>query len=88
MEENGTSATISVQSASDPPWSSADEVVSTQVIGSGCLALNFCSERGRVAGRLGKTKPIEQCNAGVTYFIAGLLLIVPVVIETKNQLNF
>lgn len=49
MAENGTSSTISVVSASDPPWNATGEFTYTQTMGPGCRDLSYCSERGELA---------------------------------------
>ncbi|CAM9221639.1 unnamed protein product, partial [Pylaiella littoralis] len=46
MPENDTSPTISVVSASDPPWNATGRFTFTQTVGTGCRDLNYCSTRG------------------------------------------
>ncbi|CAM9199526.1 unnamed protein product [Ectocarpus sp. 12 AP-2014] len=47
MGENETTSTISVVSASDPPWNSTGEFTFSQAVGPGCRELNYCSGQGQ-----------------------------------------
>lgn len=46
MGENETTSTISVVSASHPPWNSTGEFTFSQAVGPGCRELNYCSGQG------------------------------------------
>ncbi|CAM9651395.1 unnamed protein product, partial [Scytosiphon promiscuus] len=81
MAENGTSSTISVVSASDPPWNATGEFTYTQTMGPGCRDLSYCSDRGECDYCL------QRCNCPEGFGSLSELEDVPEIARTCSEMT-